>query len=97
MEHRREWPKHISFTSIPMPHITVHEVAKPYDLNYFLNNIIARIPYLHESLNLTICKDIIERAISDRAHSFTSEGIDFAKMLSKDKKFRTCLVNAASS
>ena len=96
MEHRREWPKYISFTSIPMPHITVHEVVRPYDLNYFLNNIIARIPHLNGSLNLTILKEIIERAISDRSSSFTDEGIDFAKFISRDKKFRTCLVNAAS-
>lgn len=96
MEHRREWPKYISFTSIPMPHITVHEVAKPYDLNYFLNNIIARIPYSNESLNLTICKEVIERTTSDLNPSFTDEGRDFAKLISRDKKFRTCLVNAAS-
>jgi len=96
MEHRREWPKYISFTSIPMPHITVHEVAKPYDLNYFLNDIIARTPYRDGSLNLTILKETIERAASDRSSSFTDEGIEFAKMLSKDKKFRICLVNAFS-
>lgn len=96
MEHRREWPKYISFTSIPMPHITVHEVAKPYDLNYFLNNIIARIPHSNGSLNLTIIKEIVERAISDNSRSFTDQGVEFAKMLSKDKKFRTCLVNAFS-
>lgn len=96
MEHRREWPKYVSFTSIPMPHITVHEVAKPYDLNYFLNNIIAIIPHSNRSLNLTIIKEIIERVISDRSFSFTDEGIEFAKILSKDKKFRTCLVNAFS-
>lgn len=96
MEHRREWPKYVSFTSIPMPHITVHEVAKPYDLNYFLNNIITRIPHSNGSLNLTIIKEIVERAISDCSSSFTDEGIEFAKILSKDKKFRTCLVNAFS-
>lgn len=96
MEHRREWPKYISFTSIPMPHITVHEVAKPYDLNYFLNTIVARIPYSHESLNLTICKEVIERITSDFYSSFTDEGRDFAKLISRDKKFRTCLVNVAS-
>ena len=96
MEHRREWPKYVSFTSIPMPHITVHEVAKPYDLNYFLNNIIARIPHSNGSLNLTIIKEIIERAISDSNSSFTDEGIEFAKILNKDKKFRTCLVNVFS-
>ena len=96
MEHRREWPKYVSFTSIPMPNITVHEVAKPYDLNYFLNDIIARIPHSNGSLNLTIIKEIIERAISDCSFSFTDEGIEFAKILSKDKKFRTCLVNAFS-
>lgn len=96
MEHRREWPKYISFTSIPMPHITVHEVAKPYDLNYFLNTIVARIPYSHESLNLTICKEVIEHATSGLNPSFTDEGRDFAKLISRDKKFRTCLLNAAS-
>ena len=96
MEHRREWPKYISFTSIPMPHITVYETTKPYDLNYFLNDIIAGIPHSNGSLNLTILKETIERAISYRNHSLTDEGIEFAKMLSKDKKFRACLVNTFS-